>query len=377
MKPIVFAGPTLAPQEVRKVIDAECLPPVSQGDVYRAALRHPPAIGIVDGYFERVPSVWHKEILWAMCQGIHVFGSASMGALRAAELEPFGMVGVGAIFEAYRDGVLEDDDEVAVAHGAGDDAFRFSSEAMVNIRATLARAAREGVASAELRESLLRLAKGLFYPERAWPAVFERASAEGAPAAEIEALCRWLPQGAVNQKRDDALAMLRAMGQLLSIDPAPKRVSFVFEETLYWEDAVRASQEFTSEAEDSTDRLVLDQLKRDPEALLQAESAALGWWLASEDARREDASLEAAGLLERSREFCERHGLADSDAVRNWLAGNRCDSADLDRVLSRRAIALAAGRRAPHALAACLLDYLRWTGAYARLLDRARSIKQT
>ena len=75
------------------------------------------AIGIIDGYFENIPSVWHKEILWAMSQGIHVFGSASMGALRAAELAPFGMEGVGAIFEAYRDGWLEDDDEVASEDG--------------------------------------------------------------------------------------------------------------------------------------------------------------------------------------------------------------------------------------------------------------------
>ena len=82
-----------------------CAPPAAQGDVYRAALSRPVAIGLVDGYFERVPAVWHKEILWALSQGIHVFGSASMGALRAAELAPFGMVGVGAIFEAYRDGI--------------------------------------------------------------------------------------------------------------------------------------------------------------------------------------------------------------------------------------------------------------------------------
>ena len=59
------------------------------------------AIGIVDGYFEGVLSVWHKEILWAMAEGIHVFGSASMGALRAAELHPFGMHGTGRIFEAF------------------------------------------------------------------------------------------------------------------------------------------------------------------------------------------------------------------------------------------------------------------------------------
>ena len=59
------------------------------------ALERPVAIGLIDGYFERVPSVSHKEILWAMSQGIVVIGAASMGALRAAELAPFGMLGVG------------------------------------------------------------------------------------------------------------------------------------------------------------------------------------------------------------------------------------------------------------------------------------------
>ena len=48
-----------------------------------------------------------------MAAGTQVFGAASMGALRAAELAPFGMIGVGAIFAAYRDGRLTGDDEVA------------------------------------------------------------------------------------------------------------------------------------------------------------------------------------------------------------------------------------------------------------------------
>src|SRR5947209_16461006 len=124
MSVYVFTGPTLSAEEARTVLDAVYLPPVSQGDVYRVSFRRPTAIGIIDGYFERIPAVWHKEILWAMSHGIHVFGSASMGALRAAELEAFGMEGVGAIFEAYRDGRLEDDDEVAVVHGPADVGYR-------------------------------------------------------------------------------------------------------------------------------------------------------------------------------------------------------------------------------------------------------------
>ena len=62
-------------------------PPARQGDVYRAALARPAIIGIIDGYFETMPTVWHKEILWAMAKGIHVYGAASIGALRAAELD--------------------------------------------------------------------------------------------------------------------------------------------------------------------------------------------------------------------------------------------------------------------------------------------------
>src|SRR6185295_3890747 len=93
---VLFTGPTLSPREACQRLEAVCLPPAAQGDVYRASLRRPFAIGIIDGYFERVPAVWHKEILWAMSEGIHVFGSASMGALRAAELALFGMIGVGA-----------------------------------------------------------------------------------------------------------------------------------------------------------------------------------------------------------------------------------------------------------------------------------------
>ena len=79
------------------------------------------------------------------CMGIAVFGASSMGALRAAELHEFGMVGVGQIFEMFRDGVLEDDDEVALQHGPEELNYLPVSEPLVNIRATLKHAFEEGV----------------------------------------------------------------------------------------------------------------------------------------------------------------------------------------------------------------------------------------
>jgi len=102
----VFTGPTISAAEAGSELQAVYLPPAAEGDVYRATLKRPQAIGIIDGYFQSIPTVRHKEILWAMSRGIHVFGSASIGALRAAELAAFGMEGVGTIFEFYRDGML-------------------------------------------------------------------------------------------------------------------------------------------------------------------------------------------------------------------------------------------------------------------------------
>ena len=64
-------------------------------------------IGLVDGRYEDIAAVWHKEILYAIEQGALVFGAASMGALRAAECADFGMIGVGAVFERYRSGELD------------------------------------------------------------------------------------------------------------------------------------------------------------------------------------------------------------------------------------------------------------------------------
>ena len=162
---------------------------------------------MIDGYFERVPAVWHKEILWALSRGIHVFGAASMGALRAAELYPFGMIGVGAIFEAFRDGQLEDDDEVAIVHADADHGYRPLSTPMVDIRATLAAAERDGVLRPDQRAVLEADLKGRHYAERHDAALLERARAIGAG----DALKAWLPSGRVQQKQRDALQMITTM----------------------------------------------------------------------------------------------------------------------------------------------------------------------
>jgi hypothetical protein len=237
----IFVGPTLAADQANGELDAIYLPPASEGDVYRVACRKPQAIGIIDGYFDCVPAVWHKEILWAMTQGVHVYGCASMGALRAAELAAFGMEGVGRIFQAYLDGTIEDDDEVAVAHSSVERGYQPISVAMVNIRATLKAAEAAGVIRHSTRRELERIAKDIFYQERSYLAMFQRADEKHFSGSELEALRRWLPTGQVDQKREDALAMLRLMRAQFVTGSVPKRVQYCFEHTANWEIACSLS----------------------------------------------------------------------------------------------------------------------------------------
>lgn len=244
----LFAGPTLRESDRARFPDAVWLPPARQGDVYRAAvLLQPRFIGIVDGYFQWVPAVWHKEILWAIEQGIHVFGAASMGALRAAELEPYGMRGVGRIFAAYRTGVLapfdeafEDDDEVAVVHGPGESGYLPGSEALVNIRVTLAEAWRANVIPAATLRSLCAIGKRLFFPDRSYERILREARATDIPAQELDALEAFLPRGRIDQKRADALELIGALQTFRAADPARAQARFRFEHTSLWDRVVRS-----------------------------------------------------------------------------------------------------------------------------------------
>jgi hypothetical protein len=217
---VVFLGPSLPVGEARRLLAARYLPPVRTGDIFRLRRLRPRAVAIVDGLFETTGAVWHKEILFALEDGIPVFGASSMGAIRAAELQPFGMIGLGAIFEAYRDGVYTDDDEVALLHGPAEYGYPPKSEAMVNIRATAARAVEWGVIGREAADRLIGCAKSVFYQERSLAGVIPQAWGAGETAARFQ---RFLDEGGyVDQKREDTRALLNHLARLDAASAWPR-----------------------------------------------------------------------------------------------------------------------------------------------------------
>jgi hypothetical protein len=114
----IFVGPSLYGVRVTKLKDELWLPPASSGHILHTLLQDSPStIVLIDGVFHQSMSVWHKELAYALLRGVVCIGAASMGALRAAEMHRYGMIGVGKIFEMYRDGE-EDDSLVAMTFDA-------------------------------------------------------------------------------------------------------------------------------------------------------------------------------------------------------------------------------------------------------------------
>lgn len=205
---VVFLGPTMAANAASKILDATYQGPAKRGDVVAAVRDGMDRIALIDGCFCDVPAVTHKEILWALDQGVGVSGASSFGALRAAELFDFGMVGVGRIFDDYRTGLLTDDDDVAIQHGPAELGYVPTSEAMVNIRATVVAARQAGIFG-DAADGVLKAAKARHYPERVWPGILDDALAAGENTDDIERFRAWVSGGKVDQKEEDAMALFR------------------------------------------------------------------------------------------------------------------------------------------------------------------------
>jgi hypothetical protein len=178
-KILAYLGPSLPLATARAILpEAIYKPPAKQGDIVSDLVNlEPNRIILIDGEFRGNLSPWHKEFVYALqYPGVKgVYGAASMGALRAAELDYLGMIGIGQIYEWYRDGVTEDDAEVALNYALHNGTYRLLSVPLVDIRAGVEHYEREfpgePVALAA-REFLLRAAE-VPYMHRTWAACEE------------------------------------------------------------------------------------------------------------------------------------------------------------------------------------------------------------
>jgi hypothetical protein len=152
---------------------ADYRPPARKGDFNRLAKEGVQFVGFIDGVFlQDYPPTPIEVYNLLQNKNITLVGAASLGALRAVELEKFGMIGVGRIFELYKKGTLDSDDEVAVTFSEQD--YKLQSEALIDIRYTLYHAYKDGIIDKKTKKILVKTAKNIYFPYRTYSELFER-----------------------------------------------------------------------------------------------------------------------------------------------------------------------------------------------------------
>ena len=210
-KPIVYLGPTLNREEARKILDADYRDPAKKGDFLRLSLTSDEKkyVGFIDGVFlhDYPPSpieVYHL----ATRKNIELIGASSLGALRAVELEKFGMKGIGKIFQLFKKGILNADDEVAVTFVR--DKNILQSEALIDIRFNLFLAYKKGIINKQTKKRFVKIAKNIYFPFRNYDDII-KLTQEQFPSIhdELENFRDYILKNRDSLKARDAIKLLK------------------------------------------------------------------------------------------------------------------------------------------------------------------------
>ena len=381
MRITIFAGPSISADECRSYVPGAVVrPPAEQGDLLHAYMEdEAEVLVLIDGTFHQNLSVWHNEVCYLLNTGARIFGASSMGALRAVETERFGMVGVGTIFEWYRDGVVTDDDEVALLHGPPESGFRNFSLPMVNIRASLEAAARNGRLDCATAATAAQKAKSLFYPDRRVPEILSACRDAGMGPAELGAVEHALTTAHVDLKSNDARSVLQHVGEVVAgRAPLPPVVPFTFTrssvfETLYNLDRATASAEGRRVRLEAIATYSALHCERFPElrtSALNRELAVFLGLLLGVKVTPSEVAAEASS-------FRAARGLVSDEAFHAWLRENAWSEADLGEYLAQEAMCrrlrqwIAFARGFDRGIKATL-DALRVQGIFAEMASGAQ-----
>ncbi|MDP3484090.1 MAG: TfuA-related McrA-glycine thioamidation protein [Methanobacteriaceae archaeon] len=203
-KIIIFTGPSISIKEASEILEAEYRDPIKRGDILEAITESPDVIGIIDGVFHQQPAVSHREILEALNKGIVVVGGSSMGALRASELDELGMIGIGYVYQQYKTGIVESDDDVAVI--LNPQTHEQLSDSLISIDYNLKKARDAGILSDPELKKLLDISKSIFYPKRTYEKVFKESSLD---EKVIDSLKQYIQEHGYDVKRKDAIDVLK------------------------------------------------------------------------------------------------------------------------------------------------------------------------
>lgn len=210
-RPIVYLGPTLRREEAVKILDADYRDPAKKGDFLKLSQDSDEKkyVGFIDGVFlHDYPPPPIEVYHLATRKNIELIGASSLGALRAVELEKFGMKGIGKIFQLFKNGVINADDEVAVTFVRGSNILQ--SEAMIDIRFNLFLAYKKGIITNETKKGFAKIAKSMYFPFRNYEDLINLTQ-EKYPSIhdELEHFRRYILKNRDSLKARDAVKLLK------------------------------------------------------------------------------------------------------------------------------------------------------------------------
>lgn len=340
MKAVIFLGPSLPLAEAREILDAVYLPPAQQCDLLTTIVNEKPdVIGLIDGMFLQSLSVWHKEILYAIDQGIAVYGASSMGALRAAETSQFGMIGIGEVYRMYASGELIDDDEVALAHASVDQDYKKVSEPMVNVRATFKAAREAGIIDPNQLAKLLETAKRIYFAERSFKAIFH-AAAEELPQAVIDSLASFVQTNYVDIKRHDAIELLRTIKQLTSASSNAWKpnASFTFKRSTAFETLFNRDRQVTQDATSLHLETISNHVALHHPEFDELNFNALNRMVVFAFAEMLGLEVDPTALEAECARFRKRRGHDEEEDFGSWLTANHLTEEDFRGLMSQKVL---------------------------------------
>ena len=170
----IFVGPTLTPNFDKALLSSWTIhPPAKRGDIESLVKQYTVSkdleleIAIVDGLFYSVPAVGHQEIIDALREGIKVYGLSSMGAIRAAELQSYGMIGYGQVYAQFMKNKDLPDDAVTQLHGNSPD-YAAYSEPYIHLEAALRELYSDCSIDAKQYRSIREYLLSQWYGHRSW-----------------------------------------------------------------------------------------------------------------------------------------------------------------------------------------------------------------
>ncbi|MGN6346550.1 MAG: TfuA-like protein [Candidatus Nitrosocosmicus sp.] len=207
LKPVIFLGPTLSIEKAQEILDADYRLPAKKGDLLRLIPSSVKFVGLIDGYFlQDYPPTPIEVYNLLRKKNVKVFGSSSLGALRAVELKKFGMIGIGKIFNLYLNGIIDSDDEVAVTFTGY---TGYKSEALIDIRYNLFLAYKNKLIDKGTKNIILKIAKRTYFPYRTYTDILNK-SKQVLPQKkkQLEDLEEFVSKKRISLKERDAIELL-------------------------------------------------------------------------------------------------------------------------------------------------------------------------